>query len=58
MAGDGKAFAYSAMRTVNRFNLYSDVYLHKVKGPPQCSHAVNGLETSFPGWFVAVGGHQ
>ena len=29
---DGTAFAYSAMRTVNRFNLYSDVYLHTVKG--------------------------
>ena len=29
---DGKAFAYSAMRTVNRFNLYSDVYLHNVGG--------------------------
>lgn len=29
---DGQAFAYSAMRTVNRFNLYSDVYLHNVSG--------------------------
>ena len=29
---DGNAFAYSAMRTVNRFNLYSDVYLHNVSG--------------------------
>ena len=27
-----EAFAYSAMRTVNRFNLYSDVYLHSIKG--------------------------
>ena len=29
---DGKAFAYSAMRTVNRFNLYNDVYLHSIQG--------------------------
>ena len=27
---DSNAFAYSAQRTVNRFNLYSDVYLHTV----------------------------
>lgn len=27
---DSKAFAYSALRTVNRFNLYSDVYLHTI----------------------------
>lgn len=29
---DGRAFAYSAKRSVNRFNLYSDVYLHDVDG--------------------------
>lgn len=27
---DSDAFAYSALRTVNRFNLYSDVYLHTI----------------------------
>ena len=30
--GDSKAYAYAALHTVNRFNLYYDVYLHKIDG--------------------------
>ncbi|MGC6508608.1 MAG: hypothetical protein ACON4U_09345 [Myxococcota bacterium] len=29
---DSEAYAYSALRTVNRFNLYSDVYLYEING--------------------------
>ena len=32
---DGKAFAYSSLHTVNRFNLYSDLYFHTVGGSTQ-----------------------
>jgi hypothetical protein len=30
--GDGKAFAFSSLHSVNRFNLYSDVYFHTLGG--------------------------
>ena len=49
---DGKAFAYSAMRTVNRFNLYSDVYLHNVGGSTTTLTRGKRAETQNFHWMV------
>lgn len=58
---DSTAFAYSAMRTVNRFNLYSDIYLHPVSASTQMlttGKRVRDPEFSLDGTHLLIVGNE